>query len=156
MVRYGVRLRKAVRVAGNSTARGRSVTNKVAVILSAFTKGSVHSLSEIAAEADLPLPTAHRLVSELTACQLLDRTADGRYRVGKLIYDVGSSCQVEPTVEERGSFILQDLSIVTDTGVRLGRLDTDTMMVAYIEKEPGSRAVTDFSPAARLPAHACA
>jgi DNA-binding IclR family transcriptional regulator len=46
--------------------------------------------------------------------------------------------------------------MATGTLVRLGRLDTDSMTVAYIEKKPGRRPVSDFHPAARLPAHACA
>jgi IclR family acetate operon transcriptional repressor len=143
-------------VAGNSTTHGRSVTDKVIAILMAFSQGSVHSLTEIAAEAAIPLPTAHRLVGELTACRLLDRTMDGHYQPGVAIRDLGTVPPSMPTLEERGPWVLEDLSMATGTLVRLGRLDTDSMTVAYIEKKPGRRPVSDFHPAARLPAHACA
>ena len=63
-------------MAGNSTDPGRSVTSKVTAILMVFADGDVHSLTEIAAYADLPTSTAHRLASELVAWRLLERTEE--------------------------------------------------------------------------------
>jgi DNA-binding IclR family transcriptional regulator len=54
-------------MAGNSTESGRSVTSKITSILMTFTEGSVHSLTEIARLAGLPVSTAHRLTSELAS-----------------------------------------------------------------------------------------
>ena len=69
-------------MAGNSTEPGRSVTSKVTAILMVFADGDVHTLTEIAAFADLPTSTAHRLASELVAWRLLERTEDRSYRIG--------------------------------------------------------------------------
>jgi IclR helix-turn-helix domain len=48
-------------MAGNSTDAGRSVSSKVTAILMVFADGDVHTLTEIAASADLLTSTAHRL-----------------------------------------------------------------------------------------------
>ena len=69
-------------MAGNSTDPGRSVTSKVTAILLAFADGGVHTLTEIAAIANLPTSTAHRLASELVAWRLLERTEERSYRIG--------------------------------------------------------------------------
>lgn len=45
-------------MAGNSTESGRSVTSKITSILMTFTRGSVHSLTEIARLAGLPVSTS--------------------------------------------------------------------------------------------------
>src|SRR3954462_10706654 len=69
------------RMAGNSTDPGRSVTSKVTAILIVFADGDVHTLTEIAASADLSTSTAHRLASELVAWRLLERSAERHYRI---------------------------------------------------------------------------
>ena len=61
-------------MAGNSTESGRSVTSKITSILMTFTQGSVHSLTEIARLAGLPVSTTHRLTAELASWRLLERT----------------------------------------------------------------------------------
>ena len=66
-------------MAGNSTDPGRSVTSKVTAILMVFADGDVHTLTEIAASADLPTSTAHRLASELVAWRLLERTEEPQH-----------------------------------------------------------------------------
>ena len=65
-------------MAGNSSHRGASVTSRALALLDAF--GEDHrrlALTELAARAGLPLPTAHRLVGELTGWGALDRDASG-------------------------------------------------------------------------------
>ena len=69
-------------MAGNSTDPGRSVTSKVTAILMVFADGDVHTLTEIAQQADLPTSTAHRLASELVAWRLLERSEERSYRIG--------------------------------------------------------------------------
>src|SRR6266568_4043611 len=69
-------------MAGNSAEPGRSVTSKVVAILLAFHDGSEHSLTEIAQLTCLPVSTAHRLVTELAAWGVLERTEESRFRVG--------------------------------------------------------------------------
>jgi len=141
-------------MAGNSADQGRSVTAKLAAILTEFNRGSCHQLSDLARHAELPMSTAHRLVYELTDQELLSRDPKGTFRhgpvLGRLIYDLPP----EPTLQERGPLVVADLAEVLRRTVRLGMLDE--LEISYIEKSPGYTPVTSFSPAARLPSHATA
>ncbi len=141
-------------MAGNSAETGRSVTSKVIAILMTFTDGSTHSLTEIARLAVLPISTAHRLVTELAARGVLDRTEDGSYQVGLPLRMIGTRASNPPNIQERAPRVMEDLSTATRARVRLGVFDG--LEVAYIEKAPGHRPVTTFGAAATLPAHATA
>ena len=138
-------------MAGNSTESGRSVTSKITSILMTFTEGSVHSLTEIARLAGLPVSTAHRLTSELASWRLLERLDDGQYRVGLPLRMIGTGGAAAPSVAERAPWVLEDLAAATRSRARLGILAG--LEVAYIEKQPGHRPVSSFSAAATLPAH---
>jgi DNA-binding IclR family transcriptional regulator len=138
-------------MAGNSTESGRSVTSKITSILMTFTQGSVHSLTEIARLAGLPVSTTHRLTAELASWRLLERTECGHYRVGLPLRMIGAGGVTPPSVAERAPWVLEDLAAATRSRARLGVLaGTD---VAYIEKQPGHRPVSSFCPTAMLPAH---
>lgn len=138
-------------MAGNSSESGRSVTSKITSILLTFTEGSEHSLTEIARLARLPISTAHRLTSELAAWRLLERTEDGLYRAGLPLRMIGTAESRPISIGERAPCVLEDLAGTTKRRARLGVL-TD-LDVSYIEKQPGPRPATAFSPAATLPAH---
>ena len=138
-------------MAGNSTESGRSVTSKITSILLTFTEGSEHSLTEIARLAGLPISTAHRLTSELASWRLLERTDDGHYRAGLPLRMIGTVDACPPSIAERAPCVLEDLSTATKARARLGVLQE--LDVAYIEKQPGPRPATAFTPAATLPAH---
>lgn len=138
----------------NSTD-GRTVTSKLAAILRTFSGGGVHSLSEIARSAGIPVSTAHRLATELAAWGVLERTEDRHYRVGTLLALIGSQTWHEPNVYEHARRVLDDLCSATRTTVRLGVLDED-LAVSYIEKHPNSKPVPTAFEQRTLPAHATA
>jgi DNA-binding IclR family transcriptional regulator len=133
---------------------GRTVISKAAVILMTYLNGDVHTLTEIATATGLPLSTAHRLVRELAAWKILERTDDGDYCVGLPLRLIGSAGGNPTSLEERASLVLHDLSQALDTDVRLGMLGERD--VTYIEKPRGRRPVTTFAQANTLPAHATA
>ncbi len=64
---------------------------------------------------------------------------------------IGTGDACPPSIQERAPCVLEDLSAATRRRVRLGVLQE--LEVAYIEKQPGARPVTAFTPAATLPAH---
>jgi DNA-binding IclR family transcriptional regulator len=130
------------------------VTSKVVAILLAFTDGDVLSLTEIARRAELPTSTAHRLVSELAAWGLLERTDDVQYRVGVMLRAIGGTAgAVSSSVSERTRRIMEDVSTALQSDVRLGTLHgTD---VVYIEKSAGHQPVSPSS-TGPVPAHASA
>ena len=136
-------------MAGNSTESGRSVTSKITSILLTFTEGSEHSLTEIARLAGLPISTAHRLTSELASWRLLERTDDGHHRAGLPLRMIGTVDACPPSIAERAPCVLEDLSAATKSRARLGILQE--LDVAYIEKQPGPRPATAFTPAANPP-----
>jgi DNA-binding IclR family transcriptional regulator len=136
------------------TAAGRTVISKAAVILMTYLDGDVHTLTEIAAATGLPLSTAHRLVRELAAWRILERTDDGEYCVGLPLRLIASGGGAAPSVEELAPLVLQDLSQTLGAEVRLGILRGT--QVAYVEKLTGRRPVTSFAQGAVMPAHATA
>ena len=73
------------------SAAGRTVISKAAVILMTYLNGDVHTLTEIATATGLPLSTAHRLVRELAAWKILERTDDGDYCVGLPLRLIGGA-----------------------------------------------------------------
>ena len=58
----------------SNSADGRSVTSKLAAILRTFSTGSMHSVTDIARSANLPVSTAHRLAAELVKWGFLEPT----------------------------------------------------------------------------------
>ena len=64
---------------------------------------------------------------------------------------IGTVDACPPSIAERAPCVLEDLSAATKSRARLGVLHE--LDVAYIEKQPGPRPATAFSPAATLPAH---
>jgi DNA-binding IclR family transcriptional regulator len=138
----------------NSTD-GRSVTSKLAAILRTFSSGSVHSLSEIARSAGIPVSTAHRLATELAAWGVLERTEDRHYRVGGLLALIGCQPWHEPNLYEYGRSVLDDLGSATRSTVRLGVLD-QSLAVSYIEKHSNAPLVPTTFEERTLPAHATA
>ena len=137
----------------SNSADGRSVTSKLAAILRTFSTGSVHSLSEIARSANLPVSTAHRLTAELAEWGLLERTDDKRYRVGTLVTHLGTAVWHEPSLQEQARRVLDDLASATRATVRLGVLEN--LAVSYIEVRPDAPLPTSFA-TRTLPAHATA
>jgi DNA-binding IclR family transcriptional regulator len=141
-------------MAGNSADSGRSVTSKVVSILLTFTDGNVQSLTEIARLAGLPVSTAHRLVTELAAWGVLERTDDAHYRAGTSLQAIGGQGLHRAGLFERARRVMEDVVTATRSPVRLGVLDG--LDVAYVEKLVGHRPVSMFADEVALPAHATA
>jgi len=118
-------------MAGGAAQSGRTVTSKVLAILMAFSRGGSHSLTELAGATGLPVSTTHRLVTELVARRLLERTAEGGYRIGlplRMISSTGAAALVAPRIWERGGEVMMDLAAATRATVRLGVLDGSVVL----------------------------
>ena len=77
-------------MAGRSGTPGRSVTSRALAVLDAFDAGSPRlTLSEIAERSGTPLTTTHRLLGELAEWGALVRRQDGRYEIGRKLWDLG-------------------------------------------------------------------
>jgi DNA-binding IclR family transcriptional regulator len=143
-------------MAGNSADSGRSVTSKVIGILLTFANGRDHSLTEIGQLTGLPISTAHRLASELTAWGLLERSNDGHYRVGEQLRMIGS--RPAPMPADLGRLtrrVMDDVAAAAPgTNVRLGVLNDAA--VAYVERPARGQPPTMPTETAKAPVHATA
>jgi len=133
---------------------GRTVTSKVLAVLSAF-EGARNplTLSDLAAQADLPLPTAHRLVGELVSWGALERDPQGRYVVGLRLWEVAQNAgrQLRDAVRPH----LQDLFSLTQETSHLAIRDGHEAL--YIDRVYSSKRVPRASRVGgRLPLHATA
>ncbi|PZF94622.1 IclR family transcriptional regulator [Micromonospora endophytica] len=97
------------------------------------------TVSELARRAELPLPTAYRRVAELVAWGALERGADGRYRIGLRLWEVGSLAPRGLGLRELALPIMEDLYEVTHENVQLAvRQDLE---LVFIERIAGRKAV---------------
>lgn len=132
----------------------RTVISRISAILSTFLSGESHSITEIAHLTGLPISTAHRMVADLAAWQLLHRDPDGLYRIGSIVRQLGGETTSAPALMESVPPIVMDLSAYTGMRARFGILAQGR--VTYIEKRPDPEPITSFAACATLPAHASA
>jgi DNA-binding IclR family transcriptional regulator len=113
------------------------------------------SLTELAGRAEMPVPTAHRLVGELVAWGALARTSTGEYVVGRRLWDVGLLAPVHAGLVETASPFLHDLYAATLATVHLAVRDGTEVL--YLDRLRGSASVPIVSTiGSRLPMHATA
>jgi DNA-binding IclR family transcriptional regulator len=132
---------------------GVTVASRLLAILGSFDAGHrALTLSEIARRAGLTLPTAHRLVGELTEWGALRRTAAGEYVIGRRLWDLGLLAPVQTGLRDVAAPFLQDLYGATKATVHLAVRDgTQTL---YLDRLSGHGSVPLVSRVgARLPLH---
>lgn len=141
-------------MAGRSNDPGRSVTSRALAVLSAFTSATPRlTLSDIAARAGLPLTTTHRLLGELTAWGALTRRADGRYEVGRRLWDLGLLAPVQLELRQVAAPFLLDVHTATRETVHLAvREDLHALYVERISGRESTPVVSQVG--SRLPLHA--
>ncbi|GAA3162569.1 IclR family transcriptional regulator [Blastococcus jejuensis] len=141
-------------MAGRSASPGRSVTSRALGILDAFDTASPRlSLSEIAERSGTPLTTTHRLLAELTEWGALIRRSDGRYEIGRKLWDLGLLAPVSLELRQVAApFLLDVHTAIRDTvhlAVREG------LSALYVERISGRESVPVVSQVgSRLPLHA--
>lgn len=133
---------------------GRTVTAKSLAVLGVFSRRTPHlTLTEIAAGADLPLSTAHRLIGELVAWGGLVRRVDQHYEVGPRLWRLGLLASMSRDLREAALPLMQDLAAATGQNVHLAVLSG--IRALYVERIAGSRSVPIVSRnGAELPLHA--
>ncbi|WGL52214.1 IclR family transcriptional regulator [Nocardioides sp. BP30] len=141
-------------MAGRTATPGASVTSRALAILAAFDADHRSlTLTEIAARAGLSRPTAHRLIAELTAWGALRRDAQGRYVVGRRLWNLGMLAPVQADLREAASPFLHDLYGATLETVQLAV--RDGLETLYVDRLAGHRSVPIVSTiGSRLPMHA--
>jgi DNA-binding IclR family transcriptional regulator len=111
------------------------------------------TLTELAGAAQLPLSTAHRLVAELHEWGALERDPDGRYVVGRRLWQLGTLAPVARQLREASLPAMQDLYEATHENVQLAVREGTTAL--YVERIHGNKSVPVLSrPGVPLPLHA--
>lgn len=135
-------------------APGASVTSRALSLVGAFDEAHRRlGLTDLAERAGLPLATAHRLVAELVSWGALAREEDGRYVVGRRLWDVGLLAPVNTDLVEAASPFLHDLYAATRATVHLAV--RDGLQALYVDRLSGHASVPVVSTiGSRLPLHA--
>jgi DNA-binding IclR family transcriptional regulator len=141
-------------LAGNTSQPGVTVVSRAVALFTAFDEAHPRqTLTELAHRAGLPVPTAHRLLRELTALGVLARTTSGNYVVGRRIWDIGLLAPMQTDLREIASPFLHDLYAGTLATVHLAV--RDRLQVLYLDRLSGQRSVPVVSKVgSRLPLHA--
>jgi DNA-binding IclR family transcriptional regulator len=141
-------------MAGRSATPGRSVTSRALAVLDAFDSAAPRlALSEIAERSGTPLSTTHRLVGELTDWGALTRRSDGRYEIGRKLWDLGLLAPVQLELRQVAAPFLQDLHTTIRDTVHLAV--RDGLCALYVERISGREDVPVVSQVgSRLPLHA--
>ncbi|MHC9293362.1 IclR family transcriptional regulator [Mycobacterium sp. LTG2003] len=140
-------------MAGNTSVPGATVASRLLAIIAAFDeRHRALTLTELAQRANLALPTASRLAGELVAGAALDRREDGRYVIGKLLWEAGLRAPVEGRIKQVAEPFLHDVYAATLATVHLAV--RDGAQVLYLERMSGRASVPIVSTVgSRLPLH---
>jgi DNA-binding IclR family transcriptional regulator len=130
------------------------VTSRALGVLDAFDSSAPRlSLSEIAQRSGTPLTTAHRLLAELTAWGALTRRPDGRYEIGRKLWDLGLLAPVQLELRQVAAPFLLDVHTATRDTVHLAV--REGLRALYVERISGRESVPVVSQVgSRLPMHA--
>ena len=141
-------------MAGNSSRPGISVTSRVMALIGSFdAEHRCLTLTELAMRADIPTPTAHRLLAELEAWGAVTRQASGEYVVGRRMWDLGLLAPVQTGLRELASPFLYGLYGATLATVHLAVREGTAAL--YLDRLAGHASVPVVSRiGARLPLHA--
>ncbi|WP_326837371.1 IclR family transcriptional regulator [Amycolatopsis rhabdoformis] len=139
-------------MSGNAREPGRSSIDRVLALLDAF-DGEDLTLADLARGSGLPLTTTHRLLAALERWGGVERDADGRYRVGVRLWELGTRAAVPAGLRDRALPLMQELYEATRENVQLAIRDGHDVLV--VERLTGPRAVpTVTEVGGRLPLHA--
>lgn len=143
-------------MSGNNEVLGRTVVQKVAMILDAFAGNRMAmSLSDLARASGLPTSTVHRIAAELVEWGGLERTDGGDYAVGIRLWEVAARSRRSYGLRETAMPFLQGLFDLTRQHVQFAVLDGRDALL--IEKISAARAIdTVGRVGGRLPLHASA
>ncbi|MBT2522191.1 IclR family transcriptional regulator [Arthrobacter sp. ISL-28] len=107
-----------------NSVSGDSVVDRVVRVIAAFPEGvSVLQLSELAARAELPLTTAHRLVRQLAQHGLLETGAGGSVRLGLRLWELVNRNSPTLALRQAAMPFMEDIQHVLNQNVNLAVLD---------------------------------
>jgi len=141
-------------MSGNNREPGRTVLSKGFAILSALhTAETGLTRPQLARRTGLPMTTVLRIATELRAAGALELDEHGAYRLGSLLWEMGTLAANRSSLREIALPFMQDLYEATHENVQLAVLDGYDAL--YVERIRGPKSVPIVSrPGGRLPLHA--
>jgi DNA-binding IclR family transcriptional regulator len=130
------------------------VASKILAIFEAFEAApGPLTLAEVCAHTGLPSSTVHRLLAELSAPGMLERTSSGRYQVGIRLWELAQKAGRH--LRETARPWIQDLAAVTTQSVTITvRQGRDSLV---IDRAHGNQQLAKMSKVgSRLPLHTSA
>ncbi len=130
-----------------------SVRNAARVLRAFSSDGEELGITDLARRLGLGKSTVHRLVTTLAAERLLDRgTAPGKYRLGLVLYELGSTVSEHVDLHQAALPVLTTLRHETGEMVHVAVLDG--LEVVYVERLESYHMMPVFREVGhRLPAH---
>ena len=132
---------------------GDSVVDRILRLIAAFPEGvTALQLSELAARAELPLTTAHRLVRQLAGHGLLEVAPGGSVSLGLRLWELAN--RSSPTLELRQAALpfMEDIQQVLHQNVNLAVLDGREAL--FVERLSRRGSVANRAQVAgRMPVH---
>ena len=120
-------------------------------VIDALAEAPELGVSEVARRVGIAKSTAHRTCAVLADRGLLDRTAEGAYRLGLRLVEYGGLATERTVVRDRGLPMLVDLRNRLGETVQIGvPAGAD---VVYVERVEGQRALRYATNARRSPLH---
>ncbi len=141
-------------MAGRARDPGRSVTSRVLTLLGAFDEGHPRlRLTDIARRSGMPVATASRLLAELVEGRALVRRPDGRYEVGRRLWQLGLLAPVNQELREVALPFMHDVHAATGDVVHIAVREGNAVL--YVERVVGRGSIPVLSRlGSRLPLHA--
>lgn len=132
-----------------------TVLGKTMQVLLAFTlDDTILGFADLQTRTGLPKATLHRLLGDLVGARLLEKV-EGRYRLSRLVFELGMRASVERTLLEVAIPFLEELYERTHETVHLGVREGHE--VVYVAKMGGHRqAASPSKLGGRMPLHATA
>jgi len=141
-----------------ASARGQSlqVLDRAFAILAQFTREHPEwTTTEIARACDLPIPTAHRILTTLRAHGFLARDEAKRFRLGPAAMELGERAQQSVDLREMSLPILQRLADESgETAILTVLNDTRDRSVCLERAESAQQLRLSVEPGRLLPLHA--
>lgn len=135
-------------------SRGESVVERIVRILEVFdARSPTLTISEVARRADLPVPTAHRMVMELLRLAVLQRNDDGRVRIGLRLWELASRSSQAVELRAAALPFLEDLQSVVRHHTLLGVVDGHEVLYLETLSSPGATVILTRT-AGRMPLYA--
>ncbi|WP_427004530.1 IclR family transcriptional regulator [Pseudarthrobacter sp. H2] len=136
-----------------NSASGDSVVDRVVRVVGAFPEGvTVLQLSDLAARAQLPLTTAHRLVRQLAAHGLLELGEGGSVRLGLRLWELVIRSSPTLALREAAVPFMEDIQQVLHQNVNLAVLEGWEAL--FVERLSRRKSVANRAQVAgRMPVH---